>query len=56
MPFLSLNKNAIGWANAAISVALDLWMIAIPLWQIRSLNLHWKKKIGVVIMFLVGTL
>ncbi|KAL7942695.1 putative PTH11-typeG-protein-coupled receptor [Trichoderma barbatum] len=50
-----LNSNAIGWANAAISIALDLWMIAIPMWQIRNLNLHWKKKIGVAVMLLVGT-
>jgi hypothetical protein len=52
----SLNSNAIGWANAAISIALDLWMIAIPMWQIRNLNLHWKKKVGVAVMLLVGTL
>ncbi|KAM0258924.1 hypothetical protein ACHAQJ_003580 [Trichoderma viride] len=50
-----LNSNAIGWANASISIALDLWMLAIPLWQIRKLKLHWKKKIGVVMMFFVGT-
>ncbi|RFU78918.1 pth11-typeg- -coupled receptor [Trichoderma arundinaceum] len=50
-----LNSNAIGWANAATSIALDLWMIAIPLWQIRKLNLHWKKKVGVAVMLLVGT-
>jgi hypothetical protein len=51
-----LNINAIAWANAAISIALDLWMLALPLSQIRSLNLHWKKKIGVALMFCVGTL
>ncbi|CAK7211440.1 hypothetical protein SCUCBS95973_001116 [Sporothrix curviconia] len=50
-----LNVNAIGWANAAISIALDIWMLAVPLWQLRSLRLHWKKKISVVFMFLVGT-
>ncbi|EOO03146.1 putative cfem domain-containing protein [Phaeoacremonium minimum UCRPA7] len=50
-----LNINAIGWANAAISIALDLWMLAIPLSQLPALNLHWKKKIGVALMFCVGT-
>ncbi|EXA30589.1 hypothetical protein FOVG_18045 [Fusarium oxysporum f. sp. pisi HDV247] len=50
-----LNLNAIGWANAAISIALDLWMLAIPLWCLRSLTLHWKKKIGVAAMFMVGS-
>lgn len=51
-----LNINSIAWANAAISIALDLWMLALPLSQIRALNLHWKKKIGVALMFCVGTL
>ncbi|KAB5515327.1 hypothetical protein GE09DRAFT_1179506 [Coniochaeta sp. 2T2.1] len=51
----SLNINAIGWANASISIALDLWMLAIPLWCLRSLKLHWKKKIGVAAMFIVGS-
>ncbi|KAH8890583.1 putative PTH11-type G-protein coupled receptor protein [Thozetella sp. PMI_491] len=50
-----LNINSIGWANAAISIALDVWMLAIPLWQIRNLKLHWKKKVGVAMMFFVGT-
>ncbi|KAH6669719.1 CFEM domain-containing protein [Plectosphaerella plurivora] len=50
-----LNINAIAWANAAVSIALDLWMLALPLSQIRSLNLHWKKKVGVAMMFCVGT-
>lgn len=50
-----MNINAVGWANAAISIALDIWMLAIPLSQLKSLNLHWKKKVGVGIMFSVGT-
>ncbi|KAK8086119.1 CFEM domain-containing protein [Apiospora phragmitis] len=47
--------NAMGWSNAAISIVLDIWMLAIPLWQLRALKLHWKKKIGVAAMFIVGT-
>ncbi|KIH86417.1 integral membrane protein [Sporothrix brasiliensis 5110] len=50
-----LNINAIGWANAAISIALDFWMLAIPLYQLRKLRLHWKKKLSVCFMFTVGT-
>lgn len=50
-----LNMNAIAWSNAGISIALDLWMLAIPLSQLRTLRLHWKKKIGVALMFCVGT-
>lgn len=51
-----LDTNAIGWANAATSIAEDIWMLAIPLWQLKSLQLHMKKKIGVAIMFCTGTL
>lgn len=50
------NINAMGWANAAISILLDLWMLALPLWQLKGLHLHWKKKAGVALMFVVGTL
>ncbi|CZR46148.1 uncharacterized protein FPRO_11595 [Fusarium proliferatum ET1] len=50
-----MNSTAIGWANASISVAVDVWMLAVPLWYLRKLKLHWKKKIGVAAMFIVGT-
>ncbi|KAK4099846.1 hypothetical protein N658DRAFT_516969 [Parathielavia hyrcaniae] len=50
-----LDSNAIAWANAAVSIALDFWMLGIPLAQLKTLNLHWKKKIGVALMFCVGT-
>ncbi|PVH81289.1 hypothetical protein DL98DRAFT_559877 [Cadophora sp. DSE1049] len=50
-----LNINALGWANAAISIVLDFWMLAIPISQLIHLKLHWKKKVGVAMMFVVGT-
>ncbi|KAF9869957.1 CFEM domain-containing protein [Colletotrichum karsti] len=54
-PGTCLDINAIAWANAGISIVLDFWMLILPLSQIRGLNLHWKKKIGVAMMFFVGT-
>lgn len=48
--------NAIGWANAVISILLDGWMLALPISQVVRLNLHWKKKVSVAMMFTVGTL
>ncbi|KAJ4415139.1 hypothetical protein N0V82_007509 [Gnomoniopsis sp. IMI 355080] len=51
-----VNINAMGWANAGISISLDFWMLALPLSQLRGLRLHWKKKTGVAMMFMVGTL
>lgn len=46
----------VAWANASLNVALDLWMIVIPLKEVWNLRLNFKKKAGVVIMFLMGTL
>lgn len=51
-----LDINALGWANAAISIALDVWMLGLPLSQVFHLKLAWKKKVGVTLMFFVGTL
>lgn len=51
-----LGINGIAWANAAVSIALDVWMLTIPLLQLRKLQMHWTKKVGVAIMFIVGTL
>lgn len=51
-----ININALAWSNAAISIALDFWMLAIPLSQLTHLQLAWKKKVGVALMFCVGTL
>jgi hypothetical protein len=50
-----LNINAITSSNAGFSIALDFWSLGIPLWQLRGLKMHWKKKVGVVLMFGVGT-
>lgn len=51
-----ININLMGWVNGAGSVIIDLWMIGIPLSQIQKLELHWKKKVGAGVMFLIGTL
>ncbi|KZL84097.1 cfem domain-containing protein [Colletotrichum incanum] len=50
-----ININAVAWANAIISIVLDLWMLYLPLSRIRTLNLHWWKKLAVTLMFCVGT-
>ncbi|KAH6665360.1 CFEM domain-containing protein, partial [Plectosphaerella plurivora] len=50
-----MNINAFAWANGAISISLDIWMLVLPLLQISSMNLKWQKKLGVALMFGVGT-
>ena len=51
-----IDINAAGWASAAIGVASDIWLLAIPLSQVKKLKLHWKKKIGAAVMFMTGAL
>ncbi|XWW97979.1 hypothetical protein V2A60_005975 [Cordyceps javanica] len=50
-----LDINALGWSNAGMSIATDIWMLAIPMWQLRTLQLDWRRKVGVGMMFGVGT-
>jgi hypothetical protein len=47
--------NAITNTHAALSIILDVWILGIPLFQLRGLQMHWKRKIGVGLMFCVGT-
>ncbi|KAG8412503.1 hypothetical protein J3459_015879 [Metarhizium acridum] len=56
VPGHCIDINTFAWVQAALNIAVDLWMIALPLSQIQKLQLHWKKKIGVTLMFLLGTL
>jgi len=51
-----VNVNALAWANAIISIVLDILMLAIPLSQLPKIKLHWKRKVGIALMFFVGTL
>lgn len=50
-----LDQSKIAWANAAVSITLDVWMLLLPMSRLRDLKLHWKKKVGVGLMFCVGT-
>lgn len=49
-----ININALGWANALLNLVSDFWLLIIPVYHIKQLDLHWKKKIGVCIMFGTG--
>ncbi|KAJ4382572.1 hypothetical protein N0V86_001794 [Didymella sp. IMI 355093] len=50
-----INVNALAWSHAIISIVLDIWMLVLPLCEVFRLQLTWRKKISVAVMFLVGT-
>ncbi|KAG7046628.1 CFEM domain-containing protein [Colletotrichum scovillei] len=49
-----MNIVDIGIAHGAIQVGLDIWVLALPLMQIQSLNLKWEKKTSLMAMFSLG--
>lgn len=51
-----LNLQAMTWSNAGISIGVDVWILSIPLFHVKSLQLDWRKKAGAASMFLAGTL
>ncbi|KAL7947901.1 hypothetical protein V8C42DRAFT_268966 [Trichoderma barbatum] len=51
-----INMNAFGWANAAINVAVDIWLIVIPLFQLYKLDTHWRRKLSAAVMFMTGVI
>lgn len=55
-PTKCLNMDAVVWMHAIIGIVLDLWMIAIPLYEVYHLQMTWVKKFGVALMFSLGTL
>lgn len=51
-----VDRSAIAWTHAAVSIVLDVWMLLLPISGLRRLNMHWQKKLAVALMFAVGTL
>lgn len=51
-----LNLDHLAWGNAIISIALDFWMICIPLYMLQGSKMNWKLKLGAALLFLLGTL
>ncbi|KAJ4252368.1 hypothetical protein NW762_010966 [Fusarium torreyae] len=43
-----------GISHGAINVALDIWMLILPITQLYKIGLKLKKKLGVIAMLSVG--
>jgi hypothetical protein len=48
--------NVLGWSGAAVNIVLDLTTIFLPVPELLRLTMSLKKKILVLLMFLVGLL
>ncbi|RGP69579.1 hypothetical protein FSPOR_4683 [Fusarium sporotrichioides] len=50
----SLNSNALATSHAGLNVALDVWMLILPMTQLWKIGIKPKKKLGIMSMFGVG--
>ncbi|QPC73113.1 hypothetical protein HYE68_003865 [Fusarium pseudograminearum] len=46
--------NGITWSNGAVNIAMDFVILAIPISQLKKMNMGWGKKLLVGSMFSVG--
>lgn len=53
---MMLDTNATAMSHALINVALDVWMMILPITQLWKIGIKRKKKFGIIAMFSVGIL
>lgn len=51
-----ISVNVLGWVNAIVCIALDIWILFLALSQLYHVRLRWNKKLQVAAMFSTGTL
>ncbi|KAH8895519.1 hypothetical protein GQ53DRAFT_53014 [Thozetella sp. PMI_491] len=49
-----INIAAMAWSHGGIQIALDIWMLMLPAWQILRMSIPWRKKLWVLFVFGVG--
>ncbi|KAF1811943.1 hypothetical protein P152DRAFT_398283, partial [Eremomyces bilateralis CBS 781.70] len=49
-----INVNLFSWIRAGIEIAIDVAIISLPIPTLLKLQMSWKKKIQVVMVFCVG--
>lgn len=49
-----ININYFSWARAAVEIAIDVCILSLPLPSLWKLQMGWKKKIQVLMMFALG--
>jgi hypothetical protein len=56
LPKKCIDVNTFSISSSSVNTALDVLILMIPLPELKTLTLHWKKKIGVFVVFLTGGL
>ena len=51
-----INSDAFWYAYAIINIVTDVWILALPMPQIRKLQLPRQEKLGVMMVFALGAL
>lgn len=51
-----INYNALSWGNAGINIFQDVFIILLPIQELRQLKLDFKQRIQMYLMFGVGLL
>lgn len=51
-----ININAGAWSNGVLTIVSDVWLLGLPLSQVKSLRLSWQKKVSTCLMFLTGAM
>ncbi|KAE9373711.1 hypothetical protein N431DRAFT_465988 [Stipitochalara longipes BDJ] len=54
LPKKCIDVNTYSVTSSAVNTALDVAILMMPLPELGTLRLHWKKKIGVFVVFLTG--
>lgn len=54
VPGKCFSPSGPAWSISAVGIIIDFAMLSLPLHQVRHLNLHWRKKLSVGLMFGVG--
>ncbi|KAJ0106820.1 hypothetical protein J7T55_001344 [Diaporthe amygdali] len=49
-----LKFSNLSWTQSILFIALDLWMLALPFWQVKKLNLPLRKRLDAFVMFGCG--
>jgi hypothetical protein len=48
--------SLIGWSGAVVNIVMDCATILVPVPELFRLNMKWRKKIEILLMFTVGLL